>query len=142
MACKRHATQVVQPIFFADLLNSFHSRFVAVKLLPRATAIRESENEINILQHIQAQAEKIQHIRRFLGRFIEDRGEKYDGIVLEVTGQSVQSKLSRDSISFSQKKKIIHDCMLRPKDVEIPRPLQHASRHAVQPLQILEIQRC
>jgi len=82
-----------------------------VKLLPTATATRETENEISILQHIQAQAEKSEHIRRFLGRFVESRGDRYDGIVLEVTGQSVQSKLSRDSISFLQKKKIVHDCI-------------------------------
>jgi hypothetical protein len=83
-----------------------------VKLLPKATANAQLNVEISILQHIQTRASESpsgsENIRKYLGNFTERKGsEEYNAIVLEATGQSIQSKLSNDSISFISAKDVI-----------------------------------
>jgi hypothetical protein len=49
-----------------------------------------------------------EYIRKYLGNFTERKSsEEYNAIVMEVTGQSIQSKLSCDSISFAKAKDVI-----------------------------------
>jgi hypothetical protein len=85
-----------------------------VKLLLRTTANPESDIGMSVLQHVQRRAPKSlsgsEYIRKYLWNFTVHRGVKeYNAIVLEATGQSVQRKLSYDSISFAKAKYVIKD---------------------------------
>jgi serine/threonine protein kinase len=92
--------------------NSTFSSFVAVKLLPVATASLQIQNEVTILELVQEKAVKApsgsEHIRKYLRQFTERRDHRaYHGIVMEATGQSIQSKLIREPIPFAEAKEIV-----------------------------------
>lgn len=97
--------------YYHGFANFAFSCYVAIKLLPKALANAESNNEVSILEHVHQQSSGSksgsEYIRRYLRHFTEHRaGKEYHGIVMQATGQSIQNRIVWHGISFAAAKTV------------------------------------